>query len=80
MDKIVVEFSLSQKCFHKQTVADMLQQNLESVMNRRQTDYIVIGVFINNSDADTFISKINEVVKNYSMFKNTNGEVVVIAQ
>lgn len=78
MDKIVVEFSLSQKCFHKQTVADMLQQNLESVMNRSQTDYIVIGVFLNHFDADTFISKTKDVVKDYSMFKNTNGELVVI--
>jgi len=74
---IVVEFSLSQKCFHKQTLWEMVKTNQENMMRRKQTDYIPVAVFRTNEQADEFILKTKEVIKDYSMYKNIEGETVV---
>lgn len=74
---IVVEFSLSQKCFHKQTGYEMVKTNQENMIRRNQTDYLPIAVFSTNEQADEFISKTKDKVKDYSMYKNTAGETIV---
>lgn len=76
-DYIVVEFSLSQKCFHSHTVSSMLQHNIDNMAKRKQTDYMPIGVFSNNELADAFIAMTKERIKDYSMYKNTNGDIIV---
>lgn len=74
---IVVEFSLSQKCFHKHTVSEMITTNIDNMAKRKQTDYMPIGVFATHDLADEFISKTKERIKDYSMYKDTNGQTVV---
>lgn len=76
-DYIVVEFSMSQKCFHKHTVTSMLQHNIDNMVRRKQTDYMPIGIFENDELADLFITMTKERIKDYSMYKNTNGEIVI---
>lgn len=75
---IIVEFSLSQKCFHKHSIQDMVQRNLESVISRQQSDYIPIGYFLSNESADDFIKSNYESIKNYSMFISTQDETLVV--
>lgn len=78
MNAIVVEFSLSQRCFHKQSASELLQQNIESIMKRNQTDYIPIGIFDTDQLADLFIEKIRDTIKDYTMFKDTQGNLIVL--
>jgi len=73
----VVEFSLSQRCFHKHTVEQMLETNQFNMMKRKQTDYIPVGIFPTNELADNFISEAKEVVKDYSMYTGTDGKTMV---
>ena len=73
----VVEFSLSQRCFHKHTVEQMIETNQFNMMKRKQTDYIPVGVFETNEQADEFISKTKEVIKDYTMYRDTEGKTVV---
>ena len=56
MDRIVVEYSLKQKAFHKQTFQEMLDRNLRNVLNGRHTDYLPIAIFDDTEEADLFIS------------------------
>lgn len=76
-DYIVVEFSLSQRCFHKHTVASMLNYNIDNMARRKQTDYMPIGMFATHEEAEVFIALTKERIKDYSMYKNTQGEIVV---
>ena len=76
-DLIVVEFSLSQKAFNKQFLKDMVKQNLINVFTRKQNDYIPIGVFKSNDVADGFIDSIRDKIKDYSMYKSTEGNIIV---
>lgn len=73
----VVEFSLSQRCFHKHTITQMIKTNQENMMKRRQTDYIPVGVFKSNEEADMFISKTKEVIKDYTMYTSIGGRTIV---
>lgn len=74
---IAVEFSLSQKCFHKQSVYEMLETNRKNMMQRVQTDYSVIAILPNNELADKFISMLRSSAKDYSIYKNIEGDLVV---
>lgn len=79
IDKIIIiEFSLAQKCFHKQSLTDMLKQNLGNVMIRNQTDYMPIGIALSNEQADKFIETVRKQIKDYTMYKNIEGETVVV--
>jgi len=73
----VVEFSLSQRCFHKHTVEAMLETNKFNMMKRKQTDYSTIGIFQTSELADEFILLTKELIKDYSMYKNAEGEILV---
>jgi len=73
---IVVEFSLSQKSFHTQTVEDMFFRNIKNTMQRVQTDYIPIEFFEDQEEADEFVRTADEMIKNYALYKNINGQTV----
>lgn len=75
---IVVEFSLSQKSFHKTRLNDMLERNLDNAMRRIQTDYLPVVYCATEELADKFIKGAYDMFKDYQMYKNTNGEMVVI--
>lgn len=74
----VVEFSVSQKAFHLSSMTEMLQNNIRNVMDRRQTDYVVVGVFGDTNEADEYIQKCYEEIKNYSMFTAWNNQTIVV--
>ncbi len=74
---IVVEFSLSQKCFHKHTIGQMIETNQFNMMKRKQTDYVPVGVFNTHDEADKFIAATREVIKDYSMYRDVEGKTVV---
>lgn len=51
----VVEYSVSQGCYHSHSLPDMLSKNLKSVMEERVCDYVPIGIFDSQEKADNFI-------------------------
>lgn len=61
----VVEFSLSQNCFHKHTVKKMIETNRMNIFKRRKTDYLPVGYFETNEDADRFINETMTEPNNY---------------
>jgi len=77
MQSIVVEFSLSQKAFHKQTVYDMIKTNQYNMMQRNQTDYLPVAIFSTHDSADEFIKKTYDAIKDYTMYKDMEGQTVV---
>lgn len=74
---IFVEFSLSQKAFHKHNIVDMIQRNLESIVFRKQSDYIPVGYFTSDKYADDFIASNYDSFKNYSMYQSTGGDTLI---
>lgn len=76
-DHIVVEFSLSQKCFHVETIKQMLDNNQINMERRKQTDYIPIGIFKNRDLADEFIQQTKDRIKDYTLYTNTTGETLI---
>jgi hypothetical protein len=72
-----VEFSLSQKAFHKSSLEEMVIRNITNTLKRIQTDYVCIGMFESEDIADKHIEGLSKGFKEYSMYKNTNGEMVV---
>ncbi len=73
----IVEFSLNQRCFHKTTLKDMLANNLKNVAHRFQSDYVPIFACETEESVDKFIALIKDEIKDYSMFKTSNGETVI---
>lgn len=59
----VVEYSVSQECFHVHQMEDMLQKNMKSMMDKRAGDYLPIAVFNTEQDAGTFVELIRDTVK-----------------
>lgn len=52
---IVVEYSLSQRAFHKLSLEEMVVKNITNALKGVQTDYIPIGIFEKEKTADGFI-------------------------
>lgn len=76
---VVIEFSLSQRSFNRTTVSEMIKNNFNNSIERKQTDYLPIGIFDTDKEADNFIETIGEAFKNYSMFNScTTGQIIVI--
>ena len=76
-DYIVVEFSLAQKAFHKQSVNKMLETNIDNMARRKQTDYMPIGIFSTDDLADEFIELTRDRIKDYSMYRSFDGKTIV---
>lgn len=77
----VVEYSVNQGCYHLHSLAEMLIKNTEAVMSDRSSDYIVIGFFRTDSEADNFIewhrSKMKLLKSSKRMVANKNKSVFV---
>lgn len=54
---IVLEYSVSQDCFHIQSLADMIKENMMQAFVKGSGDYIPIAVFENELDANDFSEK-----------------------
>lgn len=67
---IVVEFSLSQDCFHQHKLDSMLRHNWSACANRAyDADYLPVGVFETEDEAYSFIKKVEPIFRR----KDTDG-------
>lgn len=69
LEIIVVEFSVKQQAFHKETVAEMLKNNIQNIFAVKEIDYLPIGVFDSNVAADLFIKM------SYDKFKKSETDL-----
>lgn len=76
---IVVEFSISQKAFHKHSILEMLLRNNENILKRRQTDYLPITICKTDDEANKTIDKCYDQFKDYTFYKSTVGETLIPA-
>lgn len=77
-EKIVIEYSISQKSFHRCSLTEMIARNLGNLINRVQTDYLPVMVFDNIENCDGWLEKNGENLKNYYMYKSYNDEMIVL--
>lgn len=68
-NSLVVEFSVKQQAFHKETIADMLNNNIQNILSKKEVDYIPIGFFDSHEDADKFIKA------SYDIFKKSETDL-----
>jgi len=68
-DLFVVEFSVSQQAFHKESIADMLEHNIINILSKKEVDYVPIAIFKTNEDCDTFIKNV------YDKFKKSETDL-----
>ena len=54
-----VLYSVSQGCFHLETLEDYIKKNSEDCLRGKFSDYKLIGVFENDEEADTYIKRFN---------------------
>ena len=54
---IVVEYSKSQKAFHKQSLFTSVKQNQKNLLSGWNSDYLIVGVFNNHDEADDWLKK-----------------------
>jgi len=54
---IALEYSVSQNCFHIQTLKETIQENMMNAFNRGNNDYVLLAVFENELDAHDFSEK-----------------------
>lgn len=75
----VVEFSLSQNAFHIETLSEALMCNMKSAMARTQSDYQILAVCDSYEAASDICTKFKETFRmhDYSMFKDTHGNIIV---
>lgn len=58
----VVEWSASGKCFHVETVEEMLRDNVGVLKGQCMTDYLPVGFFYDDAEMERFLNKAYEVV------------------
>lgn len=66
---ITVEFSVKQQAFHKSTLEDVLHNNIQNILAKKEIDYLLIGLFESNMDADLFIKH------GYDKFKKSETDL-----
>ena len=59
----VVEWSPTQQCFHSQTLAEMLRDNLSVFRGESMTDYLCIGIFKTSEQASNYIRQLRKIVR-----------------
>lgn len=60
---IVVEYSVSQKCFHIHDVESMIIKNLKTIMQKMEGDYLPIAIFETEQGANAFIEMVRETIE-----------------
>lgn len=59
----VAEYSVSQNCFHVETVNDLLKVNMHASLQKQINDYLPIGFFETEIEAHDFIEKIRPTLQ-----------------
>jgi len=75
MEKIIVEFSISQKAFHKTTAEGMCESYLRYIKLGYPSDYQPIAIFNTHDDADEFIQQVGDIFRADSMGIDQNGHL-----
>jgi len=84
---VAVLYSLSQDCFHLETVQDYLKTNIQNgLMKRNKNDYRLIGITNSDVEGDTLIIEFQKAQSKFSdytrdslindCFKNENNEPI----
>jgi len=53
---VVVEYSKKQRCFHISTIPEMLLANRRTVFTSSTADFLPVGIFETDEEAENFIS------------------------
>jgi len=62
--KSVALYSLSQNCFHIETLIEYINSNLKYLLvTKRKSDWVLIGVFDNNLEAHDYIEIVRAKIK-----------------
>ena len=59
----VVEWSPSQKCFHVESIEEMIRCNQRVFRGETITDYLPIAIFDNYEDVENFLAKGYSILK-----------------
>lgn len=59
----VAEYSVSQDCFHIETMIELVKENLMIAFDGLEVDYIPIGFFETELEANDFIEKVRPEIK-----------------
>ena len=68
-DTIVVEFSANQQAFHKSTLMEMIKNNINNIFAGKKTDYLPVGFFKTDDEADNFIKIIRDKFVSNNLFQ-----------
>lgn len=60
---IVLEYSVSQDCFHIQSVVGTIQDNLMNAFSKCNSDYVPIGFFESELEAHQFAARVREAME-----------------
>jgi len=53
---IIIEYSPTQRCYHKTTVADMLVKNILNIVHKKDAGYVPIGIANTDEEASDIIT------------------------
>ena len=62
-DYIVVEYSISQNCFHIEPLSQLLEINKANAVKKKINDYQIIGIFKTKTEAQIFIVGMEALIK-----------------
>lgn len=74
MEQIAVEYSVSQDRFHKETLKEYIESNIESMRLKQSTDYQLIGICRSDAEAESFIAMLKTVKETAGSFANISAQ------
>ena len=73
MEQIAVEYSVSQDRFHKETLREYIENNIESMRQKQSTDYQLIRLCRSDAEANNYIELIKTVKETAGSFANISA-------
>lgn len=64
MEKIVLEYSLQQKAFHRSNIEDMLTNNMANIYHNRTPGYVPIAILNTDKECDEFMEAFKNIISN----------------
>ena len=61
---IVVEYSNRQRCFHIESVREMILDGRRMMQGKTNTDFYPIGIFHNDDAARIFLDEVYQLIEN----------------
>lgn len=69
-----LEYSQSQKCFHVWTLGASISCNIECVIEKKESDWLVVGIFGSGDDALAYSDAFEKKLKSFNSKKFSLGE------